>query len=83
MSQGSSAFFLLCVTLLIRDFSNCCSDSELIRGCRLATSEVTGTLECLCGVGCQKEFPYKTRTECEASLKSKLLLLWTNLYKSL
>ena len=33
MSQTSSTtFFLLCVSLLIRDFSDCCTDSELARG---------------------------------------------------
>jgi len=73
MSQTSSTtFFLLCVSLLIRDFSDCCTDSELARGCRVATSEISGSLECLCGVGCHKEFPFKTRTECEASLKDHL-----------
>jgi len=71
MSQTSSTtFFLLCVCLLIRDFSDCCTDSELVRGCRVATSELSGSLECLCGVGCHKEFPFKTRTECEAGLKA-------------
>ena len=41
------------------------------QGCRVATSEISGSLECLCGVGCHKEFPFKTRTECEASLKGE------------
>lgn len=68
-SSGSTVFFLVCVSLLVRDFSDCCTDSELARGCRVTTSEVSGTLECLCGVGCHKEFPFKTRTECEASIK--------------
>ena len=72
MSQSSSVFFFICVALLIKDFSDCCSDSELVRGCRLATSEVTGTFECLCGAGCEKEFPFKSRTECETVLKGML-----------
>jgi hypothetical protein len=73
MSQTSTTFFLLCVALLIKDFSDCCSDSELIRGCRVEKSTDTeaGSLQCLCGVGCHKEFPFKTRTECEASIKCK------------
>ena len=73
MSQSSSVFFLICVALLIKDFSDCCTDSELVRGCRLATSDVSGTFECLCGAGCEKEFPFKSRTECETVLKGMFI----------
>ena len=54
------------------DFSDCCTDSEIITGCRIEKS-VTGSAgwECLCGVGCEREFPFKTRTECESKLKGK------------
>eukprot|EP00093_Oithona_nana_P004411 04411.XXX_102913_101662_1 [CDS] Oithona nana genome sequencing. len=68
-SSTTNIFFLLCVCLLIRDFSDCCTDSELVRGCRIATSQLSATFQCLCGVGCHKEFPFKTRLECETSLK--------------
>merc|ERR1712029_1003176 len=68
-SSTTSIFFLLCVCLLIRDFSDCCTDSELVRVCRIATSQLSATFQCLCGVGCHKEFPFKTRLECETSLK--------------
>ena len=55
---------------IIEDFSDCCTDSEIISGCRIEKS-ATGSAgwECLCGVGCEREFPFKTRTECETKLK--------------
>ena len=68
-SSSTNLFFLLCVALLIRDFSDCCTDSELVRGCRISTPDFSPDFQCLCGVGCHKEFPFKTRLECEASLK--------------
>jgi hypothetical protein len=55
--------------LISGDFSDCCSNDELATGCRFEKS-ISG-LECLCGVGCNKEFPFKTRMECEASIKCK------------
>ncbi len=70
MSQRT-AFILICLAITINDFSNCCTDSELAHGCRVEKSDITASLECLCGVGCKKEFPYKSRTECEAALKSR------------
>ena len=68
-SSSTNLFFCLCVALLIRDFSDCCTDSELVRGCRISTPDFSPDFQCLCGVGCHKEFPFKTRLECEASLK--------------
>ena len=54
----------------IEDFSDCCTDNEIISGCRIEKS-VTGSAgwECLCGIGCEREFPFTTRTECETKLK--------------
>ena len=43
MSQTSSTtFFLLCVSLLIKDFSDCCTDSELVRGLNTASVYKSG-----------------------------------------
>ena len=80
-SSTTSIFFLLCVSLLIRDFSDCCTDSELVRGCRIATAHLSPNFQCLCGVGCDKEFPFKTRLECEASLKEGTLWLSSLVYQ--
>ena len=80
-SSTTSIFFLLCVSLLIRDFSDCCTDSELVRGCRIATAHLSANFQCLCGVGCDKEFPFKTRLECEASLKEGTLWLSSLFYQ--
>ena len=30
-----------------------------------------GILECVCGVGCQKDFPFSSKKDCEASIKGK------------
>lgn len=70
--RSSTSLVVFCVILLIRDFSDCCTDSELIHGCRVEkpASSTSGQFECLCGVGCHKEFPFKSRADCEASIKS-------------
>jgi len=70
-SKLASGLWLLVVLLNIKDFSDCCTDSEIISGCRIEKS-VTGSAgwECLCGIGCEREFPFKTRTECETKLKA-------------
>ena len=39
----------------------------MVTGCRVERS--IGGLECLCGVGCEREFPFGTQAECEASIK--------------
>lgn len=71
-SHTKKIFFWITLALLIHDFSDCCSYDEMVTGCRLAKSSSNdfGGLECLCGIGCQMEFPFKTQTECEAALKS-------------
>ena len=52
------------------DFSDCCTYDEMVSGCRHEKS--TEGMECLCGIGCKREFPYKNMAECEAKLRSKL-----------
>ena len=54
------------------DFSDCCDHDEMASGCRLERSSQTGSasgMECLCGVGCDREFQFRTLAECEAKLK--------------
>ncbi len=44
----------------------------MVTGCRLERSPgsaMGGGLECLCGVGCEREFPFASQAECEASIK--------------
>jgi len=67
VSQIFTLFFLL---LCIRDFSDCCKEWDQVSGCRIVGAE-SGTLQCLCGMGCKREFPFSSRTECEANILSK------------
>ena len=63
---------LLFLCCLSDDFSDCCDHDEMASGCRLERSSQAGSssgLECLCGVGCDREFQFKTLAECEAKLK--------------
>nr|XP_040570641.1 uncharacterized protein LOC121119887 isoform X1 [Lepeophtheirus salmonis] len=55
------------------DFGSTCDDDEVIKGCRIGFSkEDERTLDCFCGVGCERTFPYRTRSHCkEAILKSQ------------
>ena len=58
--------------LFSEDFSNCCSYDEMVTGCRLEKSPSSDTgFECLCGIGCQREFPFETQAECEANVRCK------------
>ena len=42
-------------------------------GCRLERSPGSSSgVECLCGVGCDREFQFATLAECEASIKCEL-----------
>ena len=62
------------VTCVSDDFSDCCDHDEMASGCRLERSSQAGSssgVECLCGVGCDREFQFKTLAECEAKLKCK------------
>ena len=38
---------------------------------RNVNSWFLGTLECLCGMGCKRDFPFQSRNECEAQLIGK------------
>ena len=64
-----------CHFCLSDDFSDCCSHDDMASGCRLERSSQAGSssgpVECLCGVGCDREFQFKTLAECEAKLKCK------------
>ncbi|CAB4066571.1 unnamed protein product [Lepeophtheirus salmonis] len=57
----------------LNDFGSTCDDDEVIKGCRIGFSkEDERTLDCFCGVGCERTFPYRTRSHCkEAILKSQ------------
>ena len=50
-------------------------------GCRLERSErspgARAGVECLCGVGCDREFQFATLAECEASIKCELAVTLT------
>jgi len=70
---SAKTLFFVCLTALIHDFSDCCDHDEMASGCRLERSSQTGSasgMECLCGVGCDREFQFRTLAECEAKLKS-------------
>ena len=41
-------------------------------GCRLEKSPgEQGGMECLCGIGCEREFPFDSQAKCEEKLKCK------------
>ncbi|TRY73568.1 hypothetical protein TCAL_11088 [Tigriopus californicus] len=68
-------FFFLVVAISIQDFSDCCDYDDMVTGCRLQPNvgATSGGLECLCGIGCEREFQFESRAKCEAALKSGLL----------
>jgi hypothetical protein len=52
------------------DFSDCCFSDTMVVGCRAEVSLSDSTsLECLCGVGCEVEFQYQNKAQCEAAIK--------------
>ncbi|XP_023336933.1 protein crumbs [Eurytemora carolleeae] len=63
-------FTFICLLTIINDFSNCCQDSVKSEGCRIVAAG-TGQLECLCGMGCKKEFPFHSKQECEKQLTAE------------
>lgn len=57
------------------DFSDCCDYEDMVTGCRLQPNvgATSGGLECLCGIGCEREFQFESRAKCEAALKCEFM----------
>eukprot|EP00092_Neocalanus_flemingeri_P021401 GFUD01023202.1.p1 GENE.GFUD01023202.1~~GFUD01023202.1.p1 ORF type:complete len:133 (+),score=19.74 GFUD01023202.1:37-435(+) len=58
---------IILMLLMIKDYSDCCRDAAKSEGCRIVPG-AAGTLECVCGMGCRRDFPFQSRNECEAQL---------------
>eukprot|EP00092_Neocalanus_flemingeri_P062048 GFUD01074787.1.p1 GENE.GFUD01074787.1~~GFUD01074787.1.p1 ORF type:complete len:136 (-),score=7.61 GFUD01074787.1:7-414(-) len=53
--------------LMIRDVADCCEEEQKSEGCKIV-SDYSGTLSCVCGMACRRDFTFQSRHECEATL---------------
>merc|ERR1712080_340473 len=72
MVSRRNQFFLslLSILLVIRSEGECCQDDERSEGCRIVSAGL-GKYECVCGMGCRREFPFLSRLHCEVQAIGK------------